>query len=172
MRIGSGIQDLFGGAFECATFLQGRLQKVSDISYHLCHAQSNSSGRITVGMHATLKTGYFEDYLLIRKLSYRGKKGRHSVVGDELYVIRPPYRTVGRRERARLKASVVAPDLNSRFSVFYFHLPEARPGRDVYVVPHKAAEGTSAIEYEQDETGLIMNIQPEVFEKIHSHIHS
>ena len=172
MLKGKGIQELFGGAFECATFLQGRLQKVSDISYHLWHAQLNGSGKTTVGMHATFKIGYFEDYLLIRKLSYGGKEDRGLVVGDELYVIRPPYRTVGEKERTRLKASVVPPDLNSRFSVFYVHLPEERSGWDVYSVAHMAAEGTSAIKYKKDEAGLRLDIKTEVFEKIHAHIHS
>ena len=172
MRLGFGVMDRFGGAFECASFINGQLQKASDISYHFWDARPDGSDGVKIGMRATLKIGYFEDYLLIRKLKF-STQNTIPIIKNELYVIRPPYRTVTDNEKRRLAAVVDWPGLSSRFSVFYVHIPmtESRQGR-VCTFVNKSPEGTSAVEYETDETGITMEIAPEVFRSIHARVHT
>jgi hypothetical protein len=166
LRLSRGIQELFGGAFECGTVLEGQLQKVAGVSYHFIDAELSCDQELMLDFRFTLTIGYFEDYLLVRRLSY-------GLVGnDELYVVRPPYRLVDDSERARLTASVEPPDFSSRLSVFYVHMPQAEPDSRLYVLAHKARAGDTAIFFEQDEGGFVMTINPEVFAKIRTHMQS
>ena len=114
----------------------------------------------------TLRVAYFEDYLLIRRLSYG------PAATDELYVVRPPYRLVDDSERTRLTASVNPPDFTSRFSIFYVYMPQAHADHQLYVLVNKARTGDSAISFERVDEGFLMKISPEVFARIGAHMRS
>ena len=129
-------------------------------------AELSRDQELTVHFRFTLTNAYFEDYLLVRTLSF-GPAAR-----DELYVVRPPYRLVDDSERARLGASVTPPEFSSRISVFYVHMPQAEPARQLYVLVHKARVGDSAICFEQCDGSLVMSVNPEVFAKIRAHMQS
>lgn len=168
IRKSAGINEFYGGAFEIASLLAGHLKKIGDVAYHFWEARLAQNAQVTITFHISLKIDYFEDYLIIRKLEYGNEIAANTVGADELYVIRPVYRSVDDTERARLKASVTPPSMNANFSVFYVHLPEIRGGNDAYIGVHKSSTigESDMIRFEEGNDDLKFKIHPEVVRRI------
>lgn len=172
MRTSAGVSELFGGAFECAAYFDGRLQKLSDVTYHFWDASLTASGETKIGMHAIFKVKYVDDLLLIRKVSFSAIADQGVIEADELYVIAPPYRVIGTRERKQLEESIQLPNISSQFSVFYVHLP-GQQGNDVYTMVHKAStSGSRAVEYNINAGEMTIAIREEVHQRISSYLRS
>jgi hypothetical protein len=139
MRNGSGLDRFYGGGFELVTFLDGELRKIGDTAYHFVGATKSIGGQVTVTFHASIWVSYFEDYLLIRKLRFGGDVA-NAIGRDELYVITPVYRVVDDSEERRLLSTVRTPSLNTRFSVYYVHMPDKRSPHDIRMITHKSGE--------------------------------
>jgi hypothetical protein len=166
MRASAGVEEYFGGAFELATLLEGRLQKIC-ATYNFFEARRNRSGEIVVTLHSALCVSYLEDYLVIRKLEFGGDLP-NSISVDAVYVIRPVYRSISEEEKERLVASVGRPSMNSRFSVVYVHLPQqpALCGNLVVVNKVGAPDGTPAVLYKETDDRTSIEINSQVFESI------
>jgi hypothetical protein len=168
IRTGVGIDEtFFGGAFELATMFRGQIQKVGDISYHFWEARSEPSGDISMMPHVALKVEYFEDYLIIRKVSFGGQVA-DALGANEIYIIRPVHRTIDEAERKRLIASVPRPSMNARFAALYVHMPEKRAPHDCYVAVHKSGKEywNGQIFFEEDGNGLDMRIHSDTLQRV------
>lgn len=169
LRLSLGVDLFFGGGFEIATFLDGQLQKIGDVSYHFWEARSAPNSQLTITFHILLRVTYFEDYLVIRKIEFASDTP-NTAGADELYVIAPVHRTVSQSERMRLESKVPLPSLNTRFNVFYVHFPEVRGENCTYISVHKskAAEHSEMVKFEETNGEITFEIHHTVMERINN----
>ena len=122
---GGGLAEGWGGAFELATFRQGRFQKLDDILYVFWSAQKHADESITVGLYPSLvKTNYFGDTLAVHVSDQTGARpqtriynvaplgqadeARHQVPLTYSYLIN--YFFIERNDGAATAATIVTKD--------------------------------------------------------------
>jgi len=158
IRSGVGLEAAFGGAFELATIISGRIEKVKDIGYHFLEARCPDNKEVFFTPYVTLKICYFEDYLVVRKLDY-GTPPK-----TEVYIIKPAHRFMPDEEKKRVSEEFKTPSFNSFFSSFYIYLPEVVPKQNTFVTTHKGKN--SPICFDEGEDGVCVDFSGELFTRV------
>jgi hypothetical protein len=114
MMTNNSLLNFFGGGYEIATLVNGKFQKVGDITYVFWQVQKIGDTIQVLFPIAVFKYEYLNDILLIRSAHFKEDPNNKSQlsVDDSLYLVQPLYRPITKEE---IKALIV-PSMNSRFT--------------------------------------------------------
>ena len=163
-RAGNGLAKLYGGGFEVATVLGRDIVKIGEIGYHLCEARIAKNGQVTVTFHSIVKIAYDDDRLMIRRLvPFRIP----ATPVDECFIISPVHRQLSEEGKTRVLKQATLPAFESRFCVFYLHVPQAPPrGRIRHLVHYRAGEGEAAVLVRECADHLELRLSSELVRRI------
>lgn len=89
------IQHMFGGGYEIAFFVNGKMQKLQDVTYLFWEANLPISGGVQLAApHFLVKQQYLNDNLIIRSVKAEASEKGMEVVDEQWHVISPLYETV------------------------------------------------------------------------------
>ncbi len=169
-RVSQGLSSMYGGGFELITLIDGKLQKVDDISYHLWQLKELKPNSFKITPHNTLKYSYIENYLLIRKFRVL-EASIAPMPKDDLYAIPDFLYTSSSLERDGIINNLTRPSLNSKFCIIYLHAPyPGNPNNVFSFVDHSPTK--DSVRYDITNGRMIMSIAPDLMEEIKSKVAS
>ena len=169
MRKSQGLTSMYGGGYELITLLDGKLKKIDDITYHFWEVTSWTKDDFTIRFHNTLKYLYFDDYLSIRKVQLF-KQGKKSELKDEIFILPSYLHELSDKDKEDIRNNVVPPDLNSKFSVVYLHIPNDKSSDDVISLVHYTGNQQAAVQYEFKDDHVEIILSEELVKRISSNI--
>jgi len=168
MRKSSGLSEMYGGGYELVTILNGELKKIDDITYHFWEASSSAKDEVTLRFHNTLKYKYIDDFLVIRKVQLHGVSDK-AELKDEVFILPPYLRKMDASEKEQLKKTIVPPSLNSKFSIFYVHIPNKNGPDNVVSLVHYSVKN-SPVTYVFEKNDVSISLSSELLQRIQSSI--
>ena len=173
MRCSKGLCDLYGGGFELVTFMNGRLKKFSDVTYHFWDVVLEDSDNLTITLHSALKLSYKDDLLIIRKLEPvfdENKEQSEDRSQNQLWVIPSIYCELSEADKTNIEKTITWPHLNSRFSVFYINRPQVPSNRRISTLIHQSSSDEPAVKYVESSEGIKVGITDELLRRLRSSI--
>lgn len=147
IRMSQGFSSMYGGGYELVTILDGKLKKIDDITYHFWEITTDSTkDNFKIRFHNTLKYTYFDDCLAIRKVRIFEEGGRGEII-DEIFVLPSGFHKLNDNAKHEIRKNYTPPDLNSKFSVIYLHVPNDRSPDDVVSFVYYSENKKLAVEY-------------------------
>lgn len=148
-RTASGVSALYGGGFEVATIIDGRISKVGGVSHFFMDALRLPHGGIKVQLRRAISYNYKGDVLVVNTIELEMEL-EWTVVDEKIelsldsqatgdpaiYAIFPVHRSPSESERQEFAANPPC-SFSSRFTALYVHLPQ-RNGHVVSLVHYTA----------------------------------
>ncbi|RPI45327.1 MAG: hypothetical protein EHM59_10430 [Betaproteobacteria bacterium] len=172
---------MYGGGFEIATVVDGRVTKAGGITYYLLDALRMENGRCIARFRRAISYEYDGDLLFVSTLELQWRcqwvdegEVRELEMDGEIrgergtYVIPPVHREIGEEERRRLERRRLGPSFKSLYTVLYVHLPQR--GGSVWSIVHYAGPAKPAIGFDLEEREGVVTIQKELLNKIARHL--
>jgi hypothetical protein len=183
MRQSAGLVsgEMYGGGFEVATVVDGKVRKVDGITYYLLDAIRSENGRCMARFRRAISYSYEGDLLLVSTIELQwqcswndqnlagGVDVGSSMQGEPaVYVIAPVHRSIAEKDRRRFEESPPVPTFASRYTVLYVHLPQ----KDdiVHMLVHYAGLGEPALGLELEGSEGVFSMRMELLARIARHL--
>ena len=144
----SSLMNYYGAGYEIASLVDGKMQKLDNVTYIFWYGNVNDEGT-GVNLHHVSKYSYANDILLIRSAKFSGFSEQLTADASTV-AVSPIYRDVTREE----VESFEVPNFNSKWLCSYYFLKHPAHGEGVFADVHLRGQGEPPIEFNENATHL------------------
>lgn len=157
----------FGVGYDLLTFVNGKFQKVDDITY-LFWIRDISNEEKSISLSHLAKNAYADDVLLIRSARvHHFEKENIKALEENIFVIDPAYREITATEIKKL----VKPSYNSNFICSYFLNRNDDTGYlTIFTCIENVNSGKPSIEFAQNDNEIDIRIEKGWLNNFQAHI--
>lgn len=153
----SSLRKYYGGGYEIATLVDGKLNKVSDVTYLFWFVDATGKSPQFYNPYHTFKFEYRKDFLLFRTARFK-EAMRYD---DNVSLIYPILRDITEQEVEELEVLKSPPNMNSRFLVNFFQVALPRAASAVLSRVDYQFDPKKHVVFHEVKDGFVMTIEKE-----------
>jgi hypothetical protein len=163
------LRNFYGGGFELASSIGGKIEKIGDITYTFFHCVDSKKKKLKL-IPVVIKFGYINDVLIIRRSEFKippDSTGNIRTTQNDFYVLRPVYRRLTEEEIEHIKTQLRLP-LESRFMCSYIFCPEMPPSERVTTYFQHVRTGEPLVRFAEDDKCIRVLVAKEFLSRVFS----